>query len=197
MVLIAGLGNPGPTYAGTRHNVGFLVAEELAARHRAVFVAGSGAWNEARFDLGDDQVVVIKPLTFMNLSGAAVAEAREARGGTDVRLLIVYDDFQLLLGSLRLRLRGSDGGHNGMCSVIESLGTTEVPRLRCGIASPHMPIDKDQLVGFVLERFAPDEADAVREMIRRAADACEAVVFRGWTAAMNEFNRPLPDVGDE
>lgn len=197
MVLIAGLGNPGPNFAGTRHNVGFLVAEELATRHRAVFAAGSGAWDEARFDLAGDQVVVVKPQAFMNLSGEAVAEAMETREGTVCTLLVVYDDFQLPLGALRLRLRGTDGGHNGMASVIESLGTTEVPRLRCGIASSHMPREKDQLVDFVLERFAPDEADAVREMVRRAADACEAVVFRGWTAAMNEFNRPLPDVGDD
>lgn len=197
MVLIAGLGNPGPYYAGTRHNVGFLVAEELATRHRAVFAAGSGAWYEARFDLGGDQVVVVKPQTFMNFSGEAVSEAMKTRGGTDGRLLVVYDDFQLPLGVLRLRLRGTDGGHNGMSSVIESLGTTEVPRLRCGIASSHMPFEKDKMVGFVLERFAPDEADAVHEMVRRAADACEVVVIAGWTVAMNEFNRSLPDVGND
>lgn len=204
MVLMVGLGNPGSRYVETRHNVGFMVVEELAARHRTTFRPGRGPWLETAIELAGsprsgsatergEQIVLLKPTTYMNASGAAVVEAVGLRQNENQRLLVVFDDFQLPLGRIRLRERGTDGGHNGLASVLESLGTLEVPRLRCGIASEHMPADKERLVEFVLEPFEPDEAEVVRSMVVRAADACETAVRRGWAAAMNEFNRSLTD----
>lgn len=192
MLLVAGLGNPGAAYEGTRHNVGFLVVEELARRSGSPFRSGRGPWREARAEFAGHAALLLEPTTYMNLSGEAVVHAAAAEGLTPAEILIVYDDFQLPLGMLRLRLRGSDGGHNGIASVIEAFGTVEVPRLRCGIASSHVPADKDLMADFVLDPFESDEVDAVRHMVVRAADAVEAVLRSGWDAAMNEFNRPLP-----
>lgn len=197
MLLIVGLGNPGSRYADTRHNVGFKVVDELADRHRKTFQPGRGPWLEASIDLAGEEVVLLKPTTYMNASGAAVAEALGLRQSEGQHLLVVFDDFQLPIGRIRLRERGTDGGHNGLASVLESLGSLEVPRLRCGIASEHMPPDKERLVEFVLEPFQPDEVEIVRAMVARAADACETAVRRGWAAAMNEFNRSLTDDVDD
>lgn len=192
MLLVAGLGNPGAAYEGTRHNVGFMVVEELARRSGARFRPGAGSWWEARIGIEGAEALLIEPTTFMNQSGTAVLEAAGLTGVAPSETLVVFDDFQLPLGSLRLRLRGSDGGHNGIASVIESFATQEIPRLRCGIASPHLPDDKDRMAEYVLERFEADETADVRSMVVRAADAIESVLRSGWNAAMNEFNRPLP-----
>lgn len=192
MLLVAGLGNPGSAYEGTRHNVGFLVVEELARRTSARFRPAQGPWFEARISLADVGGLLVKPDTYMNRSGVAVSAAASSVGVTPAECLVVVDDFQLPLGMLRLRLRGSDGGHNGIASVLESFGTLDVPRLRCGMASPHTPANKDRMAEYVLEPFEPDEVAAVQQMIIRAANAVEAVLRSGWNAAMNEFNRPLP-----
>ncbi|MCU0452636.1 MAG: aminoacyl-tRNA hydrolase [Bacteroidetes bacterium] len=192
MLLVAGLGNPGAAYERTRHNIGFLVVEELARRAGVRFRPGQGPWQEARFNLEGTDALLIEPTTYMNRSGLAVADAAAAAGVTPAASLVIFDDFQIPLGMLRLRLQGSDGGHNGMASVLEEFGTLEVPRLRCGIGSSHMPDDKDRMADYVLERFARDEVDAVRQMVGRAADAVRTVMRSGWNAAMNEFNRPLP-----
>ncbi len=196
MLLVAGLGNPGAAYQGTRHNVGFLVVEELARRSGVRFRPGLGDWMEASVEIDGQAAILIAPSTYMNRSGAAVTGAANALGITMAETLVIFDDFQLPLGLLRLRLRGSDGGHNGIASVISSAGTQDVPRLRCGIASAHMPVDKEGMADYVLERFAADEIEAVRQMVLRAADAVETVIRSGWNAAMNEFNRPLPGTDD-
>jgi PTH1 family peptidyl-tRNA hydrolase len=192
MLLVAGLGNPGAAYEGTRHNLGFMVVEELARRAGATFRSGRGPWLEVVARLNGLEAHLVKPITFMNLSGPAVAEAAALAGVMPSETLAIFDDFQLPLGTLRLRLRGSDGGHNGIASVIEAFRTRDVPRLRCGIASAHLPSDKDRMAAFVLEPFEPDELDVVRPMILRAADAVETVLRSGWNIAMNEFNRSLP-----
>lgn len=196
MLLVAGLGNPGAAYEGTRHNVGFMVVEELARRSGAPFRRGPGPWREARVMVDGVEARLIEPTTYMNLSGPAVVEAAAVVGVTPAETLVIFDDFQLPLGALRLRLRGSDGGHNGIASVIEAFGTLDVPRLRCGIASTHLPADKDRMADYVLEPFESDETRAVRQMVVRAADAVETVLRSGWNAAMNEFNRPLPGTED-
>lgn len=197
MLLVAGLGNPGADYERTRHNVGFMVVEELARRAGARFRPGPGPWLECNATVGGIEARLIEPTTFMNLSGPSVAAAASTVGATSSETLVIFDDFQLPLGSLRLRLRGSDGGHNGIASVIEAFGTFDVPRLRCGIASTHLPAEKDRMADFVLEPFGPDEIDAVRQMVLRAADAVETVLRSGWNVAMNEFNRPLPGTDAE
>lgn len=197
MLLVAGLGNPGAAYERTRHNVGFMVVEELARRSRARFRPGPGPWLHCGVTVSGIEAQLVVPTTYMNLSGPAIAQAAAAVGASASETLVIFDDFQLPLGSLRLRLRGSDGGHNGIASVIEALGTLDVPRLRCGIASAHLPTDKDLMADFVLEPFEPDEVEAVRQMVLRAADAVETVLRSGWNVAMNEFNRPLPGTDAE
>ncbi len=185
MKVIVGLGNPGERYRATRHNVGFWVVEELARRRRlrldrlecSALVAGAGA-----------EVALAQPQTYMNRSGYATRCLVERWGVASEELLVVYDEVSLPLGRLRLRRAGSPGGHRGMESILESLQTDQVPRLRCGIAGPDGPPDGEAIVDYVLEPFAAGEREAVGEMIARAADACEAWAEAGIEAAMNRFN---------
>ncbi|HUI64207.1 MAG TPA: aminoacyl-tRNA hydrolase, partial [Bacteroidota bacterium] len=151
--LIVGLGNPGRAYAHTRHNTGAMVVEELCKRHRLRLRPGAGAYDLARTAIGMTALHLLITSTYMNLSGPSVADALEELGLSADRTLIVLDDFQLPLGLLRLRPGGSDGGHNGLASVLQSLGTEAVPRLRCGIGTETMPPSEGRRK-FVLEPFA-------------------------------------------
>jgi peptidyl-tRNA hydrolase, PTH1 family len=187
--LVAGLGNPGSQYRGTRHNVGFEVLDELTGRHGLEFAAGRVDALVARMRQPIDTWLV-KPLTFMNLSGQAVAELRRFYRIELPDLLIVTDDVNLPLARLRARRRGSDGGHKGLRSVIASLGTTDFPRLRIGVGRGDARRD---LADRVLARFEPDEAPAIREAIARAADAVERFLVDGIEPVMNAFN---PDPTD-
>ncbi len=183
--LIAGLGNPGATYRGTRHNVGFEVLDELAARHGT-------SWNAAPADAlmarwrTDGDALLVKPLTFMNLSGEAIgALCRYYRIDT-ADVLIVCDDVHLPIGRLRLRAGGSDGGHNGLKSVARHLGTTDYARLRIGVGRGDVRRD---LAAHVLGGFDADEAAGVQEAITRSADAVTLWMTEGLAPAMNLFNR--------
>jgi PTH1 family peptidyl-tRNA hydrolase len=189
MFFVIGLGNPEQRYAGTRHNIGFEVVDRLAHELRMQFKPGRGEFLIAQGSFRDQPLMLVKPLTFMNESGLAVMEIRDQFEARNEDLLIVCDDFQLPLGQLRLRLRGSDGGHNGLSSVIYHLQSDEFPRLRCGIASAIMPTDKNQMADFVLSRFASDELTVVNEMIAQAKDACMCAQSEGLTKAMNIFNK--------
>jgi PTH1 family peptidyl-tRNA hydrolase len=188
MVCLIGLGNPGSRYQGTRHNLGFEVVDRLAERFRVSFKAGKGEYVIAQSQVGDSSLALVKPMTYMNESGLAAAEICEQFVVPLEQLLVICDDFQLPLGQLRLRLRGSDGGHNGLYSIIYHLQSDLIPRLRCGIASPSMPKEKDRLADFVLDSFDTAELPLVREMIEKAADAATLAIERGPAAAMNEFN---------
>ena len=186
--LIVGLGNPGPEYAKTRHNVGFRCVEEIARRANASWATYKTDLNSllAVAHLDDDtSVVLAKPQTFMNRSGAAVQELLERLDLNPGQCLIVYDDMDLPFGALRLRERGSPGTHNGMRSVLASVHTEAVPRLRIGIsqAAPGAATDH------VLSEFEPDECDAVDELIARAADAVSAWAIDGAAVAMNRYNK--------
>lgn len=187
MKLIAGLGNPGPQYAESRHNVGFMVVDELARRHRL------GHW---RFDRGfqgqivewnvpDDRVFLLKPLTYMNLSGISVQAVLRFYRIAASDLLVVYDDLDLPVGRLRIRANGSSGGHKGMESVIQHASTTEISRVRVGIGKVH----RSGTVGHVLGVFGADEKPEIDAALRDAAEACECWVREGTTTAMNRFNR--------
>jgi PTH1 family peptidyl-tRNA hydrolase len=189
MFFVIGLGNPERRYIGTRHNIGFEVVDRLAQELRMQFKPGRGEFHIAQGSFREHSLVLVKPLTFMNESGIAVAEIREQFGARNEDLLVVCDDFQLPLGQLRLRLRGSDGGHNGLYSIIYHLQSEEFPRLRCGIASSTMPSDKNQMADFVLARFAAEELAIVNEMIPQAKDACLYALTDGITKAMNVFNK--------
>jgi len=139
MVCIIGLGNPEKRYEGTRHNLGFEVLDCLAERLRTPFKEGKGEYLLASGEVGDVSVGLVKPLTFMNESGVAVADVAERFEVPLDQLIVVCDDFQLPLGHLRVRQKGSDGGHNGLYSIIYHLQSDLFPRIRCGIASPSMP----------------------------------------------------------
>jgi PTH1 family peptidyl-tRNA hydrolase len=188
MVLVVGLGNPGRSYEGTRHNLGYEVVDLLARAAGTEFKPGRGEYWDAPCSLKSIDVVLLKPTTFMNDSGVAVQDALERYGIAVDQLLVVCDDFQLPLGTLRLRPRGSDGGHNGLASIIYHLQSDEFPRLRCGIGSPAMPADKELMADFVLTRFTPEELPAARTTAERARDACTVCITEGFGTAMNQFN---------
>jgi len=185
--LVVGLGNPGRRYRDTRHNVGFGVVDELARRAETAFEAAPADALMARVRGEGGGVILAKPLTLMNLSGAAVAELvryfRIDLGG----LLIVADDANLPLGRLRARARGSDGGHKGLRSIIERVGSEEFARLRVGIG--HGDLGRD-LADHVLARFDPDERAAMDAAIARAADAAGLFASDGIDVVMNQYNRP-------
>lgn len=185
MKLIVGLGNPGDKYKGTRHNVGFEVAMRLAKK----FAAGTP---RARFQgetvdatIGGQKVLLLTPLTYMNLSGSSVLAARDFYKIELSETLIVCDDFNLPLGKIRLRAKGSAGGQNGLEDILRRLGTEEVPRLRIGIGAP--PPGRDAS-GHVLGRFPKEEQDEISEAINRATEAAAAWAEKGLEAAMNKYN---------
>lgn len=183
--LIAGLGNPGAEYANTRHNLGFRVLDIFASRHKIEFNhkhklywAGSGR-------IGSHDIILLKPRTFMNLSGSAVASVCTKYGLKPQQVIVVSDDFCLPLGRLRIRKSGGAGGHNGLKDIIACLGSQDFMRLRLGLGSA--PADSDP-VNFVLESFKPDEYETVNTLLDTAADALSYLIECGPDAAMNKFN---------
>jgi len=178
--LVVGLGNPGAEYESTRHNVGFMVLERLAL--------GMGEWKREKAWLAEiarfDGVVLCKPQTFMNLSGKSVAAVARFYQIPADSILVVLDEMALPLGRLRLRVRGSAAGHNGMKSIMESLGTQEVARLRLGIGGSN----PGEAVAHVLGKFRKEERLALDEMLARSEEAIRMVMQEGIEAAMNAFN---------
>jgi PTH1 family peptidyl-tRNA hydrolase len=183
--LIVGLGNPGPRYKGTRHNVGFEVMDELARRATLTFETAPADALIAKWRRADgDTALLVKPLTFMNLSGQAVGELMRYFKIDVADLLVVVDEAQLPLGKLRARMRGSAGGHNGLKSVIAHLGD-DFSRLRMGVGRGDSRRD---LADHVLAKFDADEAAEVERMIARAADAAETFITSGIAAVRNQYN---------
>ena len=186
MKLIVGLGNPGRRYQATRHNIGFAVADELARRANVVFEHGRANALTGRWGLGPASVLLVKPLTMMNLSGEAVAGLAQFFKIDPPDILVVADDVNLPLGRLRLRGRGSAGGHNGFRSIIGMLGTEEFPRLRVGVGRGD---PRRELADHVLARFDDDERPDVEASVARAADAVDVFIAEGIEVAMNRYNR--------
>jgi len=183
--VIVGLGNPGIKYKNNRHNVGFMVLDEIA-RHQDAIFKKSFLWNcyLAKITAGKEAVLLVKPLTYMNNSGRCVKKivARYALEAKD--LLVVYDDADLPLGALRLKMRGSSGGHQGLTSIIAQLNSQEIPRLKLGI-------DKDagrDLADYVLSDFSAQEKEMISESIAKAASACIDWVKRGSEYVMQNYN---------
>ncbi len=185
MKIIAGLGNPTKQYEGTRHNVGFSVIYRLAdkynikmniARHKALI--GTGV-------IAGEKVMLVMPQTYMNLSGEAVGEIMRYYKAEPSDLIITYDDIDLDVGKLRIRAKGSAGGHNGMKSIIAHIGSEEFDRVRVGIG--HKPPEFD-LADYVLSRFGKDELPLIRDAVDKAADAMEVIIRSGVEAAMNMYN---------
>jgi len=183
--VIAGLGNPGPKYTRTRHNVGFRVLDVVARRLDAAFDREKYQALVAETRRGREAVLLLKPQTYMNLSGASVVRALRYKGGEPEDMLVVVDDVNLALGRLRLRPDGSAGGHNGLKSIIEHLGSTAFARLRVGIGTGGQSGD---LTGHVLGKFAPDEEPLMDKAVERAADAVVSFIEDGVTATMNRYN---------
>ena len=184
MKLIVGLGNPGRTYEGTRHNIGFDVADLLAARHRLEWEATPADALMARWRAG--AALLVKPLTFMNLSGPAVAELMRFYKVERADLFVLVDDTNLDLGRLRARPSGSAGGHNGLKSIIGAFGSEDFARLRVGVGRGEARRD---LADHVLARFDPQEREDVADAVGRSADAAELFATEGIAPVMNRFNR--------
>ena len=185
MYIIAGLGNPGSRYEHTRHNVGFEVIDILADR--------MGLWVDekkhrglcARGVLEGQKVILLKPQTFMNLSGESVRAAADFYKVEPENILVVYDDVSLEPGQLRIRGKGSAGGHNGIKNIIAHLGTQEFPRVKVGVGEKPKGMD---LADYVLSRFSKGEQELMDQAFREAAEAAAAVIGQGLSAAMNHFN---------
>lgn len=186
MKVIVGLGNPGKQYEETRHNAGFMVIERLAkawgaeARHEPKFEALVAEAHHA-----GQKVLLVEPLTFMNLSGRSIQKILQFYKLTADDLLVIYDDFALPLGSIRIRIQGSAGGHNGISSTIQCLGTPIFARIRVGVGPlPPRWSTKD----FVLSRFGADERDTLDQGLNDAVIAVETALAKGYSEAMNRFN---------
>ncbi len=193
--LVIGLGNPGAKYAGTRHNVGFMALERLAA------AAGSSFRNQARLQgllaevgSGEQRLRLLMPQTFMNESGRAIRSALDWFGLQPQELLVVVDDMDLPFGKLRLRASGSAGGHNGLRSTISHLGTQDFPRLRIGIGAPaDNPVErKARTIGHVLGRFSPDEQPLLAQVLGEVEAGIGLIQRRGLTLAANRINGFAP-----
>jgi len=183
--LIVGLGNPGPRYAGTRHNAGFLVADELAARIGGSFKAHKGRADIVEGRLAGQPVVLAKPKSYMNESGGPiVAISRFYKVGVE-RLIVVHDELDLPFGGLRLKRGGGEGGHNGLKSTSAAVGSKDYLRVRFGIGRP--PGRQDP-ADYVLREFAAAERKELAYLIDRAADAVQALLAKGLEAAQNEFH---------
>ncbi len=184
--LVAGLGNPGREYQRTRHNVGFMVLDRLAADGQLPWDY-SEKWGAA---WAKTNVILVKPATFMNRSGQPLAAIANFYKIAAEEILVVLDDFALPLGRLRIRTKGSSGGHNGLESIFEHFGTEEMPRLRIGIgAAPSRGS-----VDYVLGRFFEEEQPVVDSTIKRAAEAVKCAIDKGLFAAMNVFNQPPEEI---
>lgn len=184
--LIVGLGNPGDKYEGTRHNVGFMVADELGERGRFPIqrLKYKALTNTAA--IGGQGALVMKPTTYMNLSGEAVGEAAKFYKIAPDRVLVISDDVDLPLGKLRIRTGGSAGGHNGLKSIIQHLGSDQFPRLKVGVGErPHPGYD---MADWVLSRFQGEDRKVMDEAVKRAADAVECFLRDGPQKAMNRYN---------
>ncbi|MGE3272027.1 MAG: aminoacyl-tRNA hydrolase [Chloroflexota bacterium] len=184
--LIVGLGNPGLEYSATRHNMGFLCLDRLATKHRLRFTGKRAKSVLARGSINSHDVALVKPQTYMNLSGESVRDLLRHYKLPPTALLVVYDDVDLPVGTVRIRERGGPGTHNGMRSIVDEIDSTDFPRLRIGVG---MPTNGQNLADYVLGLPSPEERTALNESLDRAVEAIEVAARRGIGTAMNQFNR--------
>lgn len=185
MKVIAGLGNPEKKYEQTRHNVGFMVIDELSKRLNI-------SLNESKFNgiygighFSNEKILLIKPLTFMNLSGECIRPLLNYYNVPTEQLVVIYDDLDLPVGKIRLRMKGSAGGHNGMKSIIQHLGSEDFKRIRIGIGRPKHAMD---IVDYVLGKFTEEEMHHIQHSVDRSASACEKWIHTPFLEVMNEYN---------
>lgn len=189
MKILCGLGNPGPSYESTRHNLGFRVVETLAQHFKTKFKKGAGKFLLAKTT---EEILIVKPLTYMNRSGLALLDVTQTYDLLSEDLLVICDDCDLNFGRIRLRRGGGEGGHHGLESIIEQLRTKQFPRLRIGIGRP----EEEELEEFVLSEFTPSEKKEIEEILKRAADAVLLFVEEGVEKAMSTVNDPNFKSGD-
>jgi PTH1 family peptidyl-tRNA hydrolase len=183
---IVGLGNPGREYESTWHNLGFMLIDELSWRAGRASFRQEARYRLARVQIAGQEVLLVKPETYMNLSGEAVAELLASYAADPANLIVACDDLALPLGMIRLRTRGSAGGQKGLQSIIDRLGTNDFARLRMGIKPDHQIVD---LADYVLSKIPERELGRVQQMIQRAADAIEVMLAEGIERAMAKFNK--------
>lgn len=189
MILVVGLGNPGPRYQATRHNIGFRAVDRLVERHGSVGFRSRFEGEFAQLDISGERVVVLKPMTFMNRSGHSVRPAMAFFKLCAKELLVVHDELDLALGDVRLKLGGGEAGHNGLRSVSEQLGTSDYARLRCGIGRSQG--GAGTVADYVLDGFPPADQALAEQMVDGAVEALVRVIKDGITVAMNQTNRRL------
>lgn len=183
--ILVGLGNPGVKYAKTRHNLGFMVIDEIARRLRLSNYSKHGSYFLLECFYKQKNLILIKPSTYMNLSGIAIADAIRYYAIDNSHLLVIHDDINLPFGRLRFRAKGSDGGHKGVASIIQNLQSQEFPRLKIGIDSQ---FKKDEMVNYVLSPFSEEESESLGSIIEKAVDACFYFITEGITVTMNKYN---------
>lgn len=184
MKLIVGLGNPGAQYAGTRHNVGFDVIELLANRHNIPVTKRDFKAVYGEGIIEGERALLVRPMTYMNLSGEAVGALARFYKIASADVIVILDDIALAVGRLRLRMQGSDGGHNGLANIIAHLNTQQIPRIRVGVGMPR----SGEMIGHVLARFRKEELPLMQEAYLRSAEAVECALAEGFEKAMNRFN---------
>lgn len=183
---IIGLGNPGAEYSATRHNIGWMIVDSLSAKFRGVWRTGKGKYFYSPIKIGGRQIYLIRSKTYMNNSGIGLLDAVEKLNILPSEILVVLDDFAIPFGTIRIRKSGSDGGHNGLASIIYHLGTQKISRLRFGIG----PIDEHiDAVDFVLSEFTPQEHKVLPRLIAKSVDAIVVAVTQGLDRAMAMYNR--------
>jgi len=196
MKLIVGLGNPGIKYASTRHNIGFMIIDYISNFLNRELKPGKGDWFGIDCNYSGEDIFLMKPTTFMNNSGTAVIDFI-VRNNIDVKdILIIYDDFQIPLGIIRVRTNGSDGGHNGIASVIYHLNTLEFARMRIGIGNSDF-INKEEYVDFVLSNFTDDETKKIKDMMINYKDCVLNFAKEGVVSTMNRFNKNFLDTASD
>lgn len=183
MFLIVGLGNPGKEYEKTRHNVGFDAVDIIAKEYNIDInrIKFKGVYGDGK--IGDEKVMLLKPATYMNLSGESVLEVAQFYKIPSENIIIIYDDISLEVGRMRIRRKGSAGGHNGIKSIIQNLSSDEFPRIKVGVGEP-----KVDLVKHVLGRFMDEDRDKIEEVFKAVTKAVECIVNNGVDTAMNQFN---------
>jgi PTH1 family peptidyl-tRNA hydrolase len=184
--LVVGLGNPGKEYENNRHNLGYKVIDDLAKRKRKSLKAGKGDYFFCRIESGDKELFLVKPSTFMNISGWVVVDCLTDFDMRAENLFVLCDDINLPLGEIRIREGGSDGGHKGLRSIIYQLNTLDFARLRMGVGMPEEETDLEQ---YVLDDFKQGELGIVDKMIRQSADAVEDTLVWGIKQTMNKYNQ--------
>ena len=186
MYIIAGLGNPGRDYVGTRHNIGFETLDAIAAKYNISVKKGKFNAIYGEGYIAGEKVVLVKPQTYMNLSGESIREFKSWYKVDADNIIIVYDDISLPVGKMRIRPKGSAGGHNGIKSIIYQLQTEVFPRIKIGVGQPqHEDYD---LADYVLGRFTPDEVKALVPVAVKAAEAIEVIISNGCEKAMSKYN---------